>query len=315
MSRLLDDLLEVSRITQNKIHLRAEAVRLDEVIQEAVRVVQPVLVRARLTCEVEQDDGPSTVIGDPARLQQMVVNLLMNAVKYTPAGGQIRLELRRQDGAAVLRVKDTGIGIRPEILAKVFDLFVQADDSLDRSSGGLGVGLTLVRAIAELHGGTVQAHSDGQGSGSEFTVRLPLGAAAAQPTEMPASEPAAPANGTVLLVEDNDDSRRTLGSLLKLDGYEVLAACDGQEGLEAIFAHRPAVAIVDIGLPVLDGYEVARRVRSQLSRRDVFLVALTGYGRPEDRRAVFEAGFDEHLVKPLKRMDLERVLEKARQRG
>ncbi len=312
MTRLLDDLLDVSRITQDKIVLHRQPVRLDDVADEATRVVRPALEKAGLTIEVCRSGDPPVVDGDPTRLQQLVVNLLMNAIKYTPPGGQVTLALERDAGRAVLRVKDTGVGIRPEMLPQVFDLFVQADDTLDRSAGGLGVGLTLVRAIAQLHGGTVQAESDGPGRGSQFTVRLPLCEAA--PAEA-ASAPAAAwgPEPAVVLIEDNDDSRRMFESLLRLDGYRVVAAQDGQEGLQAILGQRPTLALVDIGLPGMSGYEVARQVRSRLGRDGVYLVALTGYGRPTDRQAVLEAGFNEHLVKPLKRADLERVLAQARQ--
>jgi two-component system, chemotaxis family, CheB/CheR fusion protein len=311
MGCLLDDLLEVSRITQNKILLHNELVRLDPLLDEAEQVIRPALEKGQLTLDVQKDDGPLFIAGDPTRLQQMVVNLLMNAVKYTPAGGHVWMELCQQEGEAVLRIRDTGVGIRPDMLEKVFDLFIQADDTLVRSRGGIGVGLTLVRRIAELHGGSVQAKSDGAGQGSEFTVRLPLTTKAEELVQSPASSSLSGLPATIVIVEDNDDSRRMLESLLKLEGYNVVAARDGQEGLEAILAHQPRVALVDIGLPGLNGYELARQVRSRLGKKDVFLVALTGYGQPADRKAVLEAGFDEHLVKPLKRGELERLLQRT----
>ena len=314
MRRLLDDLLDVSRITQNKIHLQMESIRFDQLISEAVQAVEFTADTQKLTLTVRIPDGPVYVVGDAARLQQMLVNLLTNSIKYSPTGGEVLVELRRESEDAVLRVKDAGVGIRPEILGKVFDLFVQADDTLDRSSGGLGVGLTLVRVIAELHGGTVRADSEGPGMGSEFTVRLPLASAPRIPEGKSIEPVTAAAPTTILIVEDNDDSRRMLEALLKLDGHEVHVARDGEEGLEAIRRVQPAVAIVDIGLPTLDGYEVARRVRGGDDGRNVYLVALTGYGRAEDRRAVFDAGFDEHLVKPLKRGDLENILKRVQQR-
>jgi two-component system CheB/CheR fusion protein len=221
----------------------------------------------------------------------------------------VLVELRRETEQAVLRVKDSGVGIRSDILTKVFDLFVQADDTLDRSSGGLGVGLTLVRIIAELHGGSVSASSAGPGQGSEFTVRLPLAPTSSLPPPADHADTRSPAaSSRILIVEDNDDSRRMLETYLKLCGHEVRVARDGEEGFKSILEERPAMALIDIGLPKLNGYDLARRVREQLPGADIVLVALTGYGRPEDRQAVMAAGFDEHIVKPAKRGDLESVI-------
>jgi two-component system CheB/CheR fusion protein len=313
MSRLLDDLLDIARITQSKIHLQQTTVHLARLIHEAVRVVQPVFEAGERSLEVKLPAEPLAVTGDSARLQQMLVNLLLNGAKYTSVGGRVWVELTKESGEAVIRIRDDGVGIRLEMLEKVFDLFVQGDDTLHRSTSGLGVGLTLVRSIATLHGGRVQAHSAGLGHGSEFVVRLPLAAAAELPEVEGRRHPASGPALKILIVEDNDDSRRMLEGLLKLDGHEVQVASDGEEGLSAIQRERPAVAIVDIGLPTLNGYEVARRVRRLDEGKGIYLVALTGYGQAEDRQAVFDAGFDEHLVKPLKRGDLERALERARQ--
>jgi two-component system CheB/CheR fusion protein len=309
MGRLLDDLLEVTRLTQNKITLHREPVTLAEVVEEAVRAVAHVLEKGRLDLQVATPPEPLTVLGDATRLQQLLVNLLTNAVKYTPPGGQVFLELLREGGEAVLKVRDTGVGIRPDLLPRIFDLFVQADDTLDRGKGGIGVGLTLVRIIAELHGGRVEAHSDGIGKGTQFVVRLPLTpqpiAASADRIEPP--EEPAPSN-RVLIVEDNEDSRRMLQTLLGLAGHDVRVAASGPEGLEAILQQRPALALIDIGLPGLDGYELARQVRAKMGNGGTYLVALTGYGRVEDRERARQAGFDEHLVKPIRRADLDRVL-------
>jgi two-component system CheB/CheR fusion protein len=313
MSRLLDDLLDIARITRGKIQLQRTTVRLGPLADEAVRVIRPAFESGKLTLEVQLAQEPLAVHGDPARLQQILVNLLMNGVKYTPPGGRIRLDLAREGGEAVVRVRDTGMGIRPEMLEKVFELFVQADDSLHRTSSGLGVGLTLVKSIAELHGGRVRASSAGPGRGSEFVVWLPLAAAAGRAADTPKAAPPDPP-AKILIVEDNDDSRRMLETILKLEGHEVRAARDGEEGLAAIHRDPPTVALVDIGLPNLDGYELARRVRASENGKAVYLVALTGYGRGEDRKKVADAGFDEHLVKPLKRGDLEQVLTRGRQR-
>ncbi len=236
----------------------------------------------------------------------MLVNLLTNAAKYTPAGGNVDFSLSSENGEIVVTVKDTGVGIRPDMLEKIFELFVQSDETIHRAEGGMGVGLTLVRTIAEMHGGSVKACSGGTHKGSEFVVRLP------RTTETPASSGSVPQSpsepATVLIVEDNADSRRMLEAMLKLDGYTVHSAADGNEGLRKILAIRPRYAIIDIGLPGLDGYQVARRVRDVLTKDEVLLIALTGYGRPEDRCAVQEAGFDEYLVKPLKPNELSRVL-------
>lgn len=308
MGRLLDDLLEVSRITQNKITVQRRPVGLAEIMDEAVRAVGHLLDENRLKLQVSRTASPLRVLGDATRLQQMLVNLLTNAVKYTPPGGQICLDLHREGEEAVMQVKDSGIGIRPDLLARVFELFVQADETLDRSKGGLGVGLSLVRVIAERHGGSVQAASEGVGRGSVFTVRLPLLPGDVAKDAEPESKQRPGASRKVLIVEDNDDSRRMLQSLLSLSGHEVCVAATGPEGLQALREHKPALALVDIGLPGLDGYELARQVRSQGQCPHTYLVALTGYGRAEDRQQAREAGFDEHLVKPVRRADLERIL-------
>jgi len=314
MARLLDDLLDIARITQSKIQLKRSPVHLNSLIDEAVRVAQPAFTAANVALAVKYADEPLSMSGDPARLQQMLVNLLMNAVKYTPAGGKVEVGLERENREAILRVRDTGVGIRPEMLEKVFELFVQGDDTLHRSCSGLGVGLTLVRSIAELHGGRVRAMSAGPRQGSEFTVWLPLINAPTVPVVENDGSVAVRAPLKIVVVEDNDDSRRMLETMLKLDGHEVRVARDGEEGLAAIHLDHPAVAIVDLGLPRLDGYELARRVRQMENGKMIYLVALTGYGQVEDRKKVVEAGFDEHLIKPLKRGELEQVLHRAQLR-
>jgi two-component system CheB/CheR fusion protein len=319
MSRLLDDLLEVSRITQDKFHLSKEPLKLGDVIDQAVRAARPTLEKSRVRLTVECDDDTPAIEGDAVRLQQLAVNLLTNAAKYSTPEGEVRLATRREGAMAVLQVTDSGVGVRPDLLPKIFDLFVQAENSLDRTNAGLGVGLSLVRAITELHGGTVEAKSDGVGKGSEFTVRIP--AAEGFLATVPEGGRVAiledgfsrrldgPVDGKIVLVEDNDDSRRILESLLKVEVREVHAERDGKAGLARIEAVRPDAAILDIGLPELTGYEVAREVRKKLGNA-IYLVALTGYGREEDRRAVMHAGFDEHFVKPLKQADLEKILER-----
>ncbi|MCS7046283.1 MAG: PAS domain-containing protein [Gemmataceae bacterium] len=315
MSRLLDDLLDMARITQDKIQLRRTTVRLDQLVGEAVRVVQATYETSNVTLTTQVSNEPIVVTGDSARLQQMLVNLLMNGAKYTPPGGHVELKLAKEEGAAVVRIRDTGIGIPADMLDRVFDLFVQGDDPVHRSTRGLGVGLTLVRRIAELHGGRVAAFSAGRNCGAEFVVWLPL-SEAEEPT-IP-EEPTKRASGPsmkVVVVEDNDDSRRMLEILLKLDGHEVYVARDGQEGLETILRERPALAIIDLGLPKLDGYELARRIREAPEGKSIFLVALTGYGRLEDQQKALAVGFDQHLMKPPKKGELEHVFDCLRQRA
>jgi PAS domain S-box-containing protein len=311
MSRLLDDLLDVARITQGKIDFRKKVLDLNELISDAVQAVQPAIEASRQHLSVIPALGPVMVEGDPTRLLQIVENLLTNASKYTPPEGAIFLELKKDSDDCELCVRDNGRGIDPDMLEDIFDMFFQSDNALDRSEGGMGVGLTLVRALVEMQDGTVTAYSDGLGQGSQFVVRLPL--TSKSPVKSPEQPSVIARVGTrVLLVEDNPDSRNMLRSILKLDGFEVEVAEDGQQGLDAILAQRPDVALIDIGLPGLDGYEVARRVRKRLGRSDIQLVALTGYGQAKDRQAVFQAGFDEHLIKPVNPEDLARVLSTPR---
>jgi two-component system CheB/CheR fusion protein len=314
MRRLLDDLLDIARITQGKIQLQRSAVRLDQVIREAAQVVHRLFEEKGVVLKAHIPSEGITIFGDPARLQQLVVNLLMNGVKYTPAGGRVDVELATRDGDAVITVRDTGIGIAPEMLERIFELFVQGDDTLHRSSSGLGVGLTLVRSIAELHGGGGRATSAGLGMGSEFVVWLPVRSAEIAPGAAEPRPEVAVRPMKILVVEDNNDSRRMLETMLKLDGHEVRVARDGEEGLEAFRQDPPSVALIDLGLPTLDGYELARAVRELPARQGAYLVALTGYGQPEDRKKVTEAGFDEHLVKPLRRGELEKLLERVQRR-
>ena len=319
MSRLLDDLLDVTRIAQNRIRLQKTVVDLRNIVSEAVGVVNTTYHSSGVTLEVQFGNDPVLVLGDATRLQQMIINLLMNAAKYTPSGGNVRLSLCTVSDQAILSVKDNGVGIRPDMLEKIFELFVQAHETLHRADGGVGVGLTLVRTIAEMHQGSVTAHSEGSGKGSELVVRLPLTRdhehQSREVCETPivdidSQSPARSVQSArcVVIVEDNADSRRMLEAMLTLDGYTVASAADGREGLEMILKVRPRIAIIDIGLPGIDGYQVARKVREVLPGEEVFLIALTGYGRPEDRRAVQEAGFNEHLIKPLKPNEFTRVL-------
>ncbi|MBV9946594.1 MAG: PAS domain-containing protein, partial [Myxococcales bacterium] len=312
MSRLLDDLLDVSRVTQNKIELKKEVVDLHGVLKEAVDAARPAMeargIRVSLEC-----DGPGELVvcGDPARLHQVHANLLSNAAKYTGRGGHVVLRATREEGAAVVRVQDDGAGIRPDLLESIFDLFVQSPRTLDRAQGGLGVGLTLVRALVSLHGGSVVARSEGEGKGSEFEVRLPIAtdeAAIAEPAPSDRIRLSPGARGVV--IEDNDDSREMVCELLARVGYECRSAATGDAGLALIEEVAPDFAVVDLGLPGIDGFELARRIRGQPRHAELFLIALTGYGQPADRANTLRAGFDEHLVKPIDPSVLVRALKR-----
>nr|WP_308632629.1 ATP-binding protein [Massilia sp. YIM B02763] len=249
--------------------------------------------------DIETRLAPGWVDGDATRLEQIASNLIDNALKYTPAGGNIEITVALEADEVVLRVRDSGVGIAPDLLPHVFDIFVQGAISIDRSQGGLGIGLSLVRRLVELHGGSVSASSAGTSNGSTFEIRLPRTEAVAG-VETPAPGGADEAGKpTILLIEDNDDGREMMATMLSSFGYPVLQARDGVEGVATALARRPDVALVDIGLPGIDGYEVARRLRQDAATRDIHLIALTGYGLAEDQRRVLEAGFDLHLVKPV----------------
>jgi signal transduction histidine kinase/CheY-like chemotaxis protein len=309
LSRLVDDLLDVARVTTGKIVLQRAPVELNDLVE---RCVQSILAQAgaqRLEITFQRAPRPVSVDGDPVRLEQILANLMTNAVKYTPAGGHVDVSLQSREGFAVLRLADDGVGIAPDMLPRIFDLFAQAEGTLDRAKGGMGIGLTLVRSLIELHGGSIQAASPGLGQGSVFTVRLPLRAAAqsSAPRDEEADLAAASVSHSVLLVEDNDDSRELLQSFLAGVGHRVTAVADGLSGVERAVTSRPDVLIVDIGLPGLDGYGVARKVREVLGD-GAFLIALTGYGQPEDRRLALEAGFDLHFTKPVDLQGMKRLL-------
>ena len=254
------------------------------------------------------DLAPGWVDGDPTRLEQIVSNLLDNALKYTPNGGAIDIALARAGDDVVLSVRDSGVGIPPELLPQVFDVFVQGAISIDRSQGGLGIGLSLVRRLVELHGGSVAADSPGAGLGSSFTIRLPWAnqAEPAEPCAPAIAPPIDTGKPSVLLIEDNEDGREMMATMLAAYGYPVHQAADGLQGVSQAHACRPDAALVDIGLPGIDGYEVARRLRADPATHAIRLIAVTGYGLPEDQRRVMEAGFDQHLVKPVQ---IERLLE------
>ncbi len=300
--RLVDDLLDVSRITSGKINLVKRPVDVATVVERAVESSRPLIEQRRHALTVSVPDEPLRVEADLTRLAQVVWNLLNNAAKYTPEGGHIGLTVERQAGEVVLRVRDDGMGIPPDVLPKVFDLFTQAERTLDRAEGGLGIGLTLVRRLTEMHGGTVAVHSDGPGRGSEFAVRLPLLPDEPAPARPGRQEPrAAPtaAPRRILVVDDNTDSAESLATLPRLLGNQVRTAPDGPCALDAAASYRPDVILLDIGLPGMDGYEVARRLRAEDRYGRPLLAALTGYGGEEDRRRARAAGFDRHMIKPV----------------
>jgi len=298
LSRLVDDLLDVSRVTSGKIALERVPVDVRELVERCVQGQAVTASSRRIDLTLSLEENSLLIEGDPVRLEQIVNNLLTNALKYTPSGGQVAVTLAADGPNAEIRVKDTGVGIDPDVLSRVFDLFTQAERTLDRAQGGLGIGLTLVRSLVALHGGTVRAESSGRGEGSTFVVRLPLAQHTfpREPREAPLD--ARQSARRILLVEDNSDVREGLKTLLEEEGHEVRTAGDGIEGVELALAHQPEVALVDIGLPRLDGYAVARSLREALGPH-VLLVALTGYGLPEDRRRALESGFDAHLTKPV----------------
>lgn len=297
MARLLDDLLDVSRITHGKIDLEQKTLDLVKLANEAIDLLDMQFKENKQQLTVELPDEAVYVKGDPARLQQVLVNLLMNATKYTPEEGDISVTLISEDYQAVIYIRDTGCGMPPEMLEKVFELFVQSDETIDRSNGGMGVGLTLVRSVLSLHGGTITAHSDGPGQGSVFEVRLPLAENHATPPVV--IDPKGETIKSVVIVEDIDDARFMLEEIIRLKGYEVQSAKNGREGLELIRSVKPDLALVDIGLPEMDGYQIASRLRNDPANDEIILIALTGYGQSADQDAVRNAGFDEHLVKPL----------------
>jgi signal transduction histidine kinase len=313
LSRIVDDLLDASRVRLGKVILERQLVDLKIVAQrwlDAFGTTTPVQSHQ---LHLDASDDPVVVEGDPIRLEQVFSNLLTNALKYTPHGGEIRVTVRCEGGEGVIRVRDRGIGIAPSVLSTVFDLFTQADDSLARSDGGLGLGLPLVRSLIEKHGGTVEAFSEGVGQGSEFVVRIPLASSGdALPRET--SFPSAPYTGAplrVLIIEDNDDAREMLSEMLSGWGYQVERARDGLQGVSLALAQPFDVLLVDIGLPKLDGYEVARQVRRELGTKGPTLWAMTGYGQPEDRRRAVDAGFEAHMVKPVNAIELQKWLSRV----
>lgn len=309
LAHLVDDLLEVSRVITGGIQLHQERLEMRGIVDRAIESVRPLIDQRKHELEVSLPAEPIWLQGDPTRLEQVVVNLLNNAAKYTDEGGQIQITAQQEGAEVVLRVRDTGIGVAPELLPRVFDLFTQADRSLDRSQGGLGIGLSLVQKLVELHGGTVTAQSAGLGQGSEFIVRLPaLSLVSESIAPIKTAKPQAHTS-RVLVVDDNKDAADMLVMMLQMFGHEVQAAYDGQTALETAVEYQPTFVLLDIGLPDMNGYEVARRLRQQPETKRVLLIAMTGYGQDSDRQQSQEAGFDYHLVKPVEPQKLQDLLE------
>jgi signal transduction histidine kinase len=307
--RLIDDLLDASRISQGKLELRRERVELATIIRQAVETCRPIAECANLEVTVTLPPQPVYLDADSVRLSQVVGNLLNNACKFVRQGGRISLTAERHGNDAVIVVKDNGVGIPPDKLDRIFEMFSQIDQTLERSQGGLGIGLTLARRLVELHGGTIEARSEGIGQGSEFVVCLPVAVGGTSPVPDEPDE-AIQTNGKrrILVVDDNRDSATSLAMLLRLAGNETSIAYDGVEAVEAAARQRPDVILLDIGLPRLNGFDACRRIREHRWAQNVLIIALTGWGQEEDRRKSAEAGFDGHLVKPVDHAELMRLL-------
>jgi len=300
MIRLVDDLLDLNRITHNRLELRQSRVELSSVIEQAIEASRSLIDSARHELHVTLPSEPCYLYADSARLAQVFSNLLNNSCKYTQPGGKISLTAEQSGGDAVVTIRDNGTGIPPDKLESIFDMFVQVDRTLEKSLGGLGIGLTLVKQVVEMNGGFIEASSAGEGQGSEFVVRLPYlidytKAWAPQPIAAKEHSP----GRRILVVDDNKDAAVSLAMLLKISGNELSTAHDGIEALEAVEKQRPEVVLLDIGLPKINGHDVCRRIREQSWGKNIVLIALTGWGQDEDRRKSEEAGFDGHLVKPV----------------
>lgn len=310
MTRLIDDLMDVSRITSNKLTLRVERVELARVIEEALTTSRPFIDESQHQLSVVLPKEPVLLNADLVRMAQVLSNLLINAAKYTNPGGTISLRVERQDGEAVITIKDSGIGIPPELLPRIFDMFMQGDRTLTRTHGGLGIGLTLVKRLVDMHGGSVEAWSEGKDKGSEFTIRIP---ALADPRNrerdaVQADHSMPKGHRRILIVDDNELSANSLSILLGMAGNETRTAYDGAEAVATAETFRPDVVLLDLGLPLMDGYETCTRIRQQPWGKDILVVALTGWGQAEDRRRSTEAGFDRHIVKPADPVQLMKML-------
>lgn len=311
LTRLVNDLLDLSRVAAGKITLKKQITDLREIAEQSIRVVHPQADRQNITMRFARPPKALLVDADPVRVEQIITNILTNAVKYTPEGGHVDMSLESIDGRAAIRVKDDGVGIAAERIDGIFELFAQAENAIGRAQGGMGIGLALVRNLVSLHGGTVEASSDGVGKGSEFVVRLPLAkkeerSSPRQAAKRKTTETVSPGR-RIVIVEDNADVRDLLRLKLRRLGHTVSDARDGVEGVQVVLSEKPDLALVDLGLPGIDGFQVARKVREHLGR-DVVLVAVSGFGQPEDKRRALEAGFDEHITKPADVQDIENLL-------
>jgi CheY-like chemotaxis protein len=311
MVRLIDDLLDVSRITRGRLELRKQRVELADVVRSAVDTSRPLIEGSRHDLTVELRREPIYLDADPIRLAQVLSNLLNNAARYTEAGGRIWLTARLRNGDVEITVRDTGVGIPADALPRIFDMFEQVDESLERSQTGLGIGLTLVKRIVEMHGGDVEARSEGPGRGAQFTVRLPRAAVVAPPAPSAEPLPAPPPHAVsrrVLVADDNRDAAESLSMLLRLMGNDVRTVHDGIKAVEEAAVFRPDVILLDIGMPRLNGYEAAKLIREQQWSTGTMIVALTGWGQEEDKRRALDAGFDRHFTKPLDPAQLQKLI-------
>jgi CheY-like chemotaxis protein/nitrogen-specific signal transduction histidine kinase len=313
LARIVDDILDIARVTRGSLALERVPVDMADAARRAIEMTAPLVEANAHALEVSLPAQPIPVRGDLHRLTQVLGNLLNNAARYTPRGGRISLSAVRESGEAVVKVRDNGVGLDPALSERIFDMFVQGRSSLERVGGGLGVGLALARKIAELHGGALEAHSDGRGRGAEFTLRLPLDAVSAPEQHPPAEATRAGATRAgaarrILVVDDNVDAATMLELLLRSLGHETRVVYDGASALKAATEFHPDVVLLDIGMPGLDGYEVARRLRA-MKDRPRRIIAVTGWGQPADRQRSQEAGFDKHLVKPVEANELVRILD------
>jgi signal transduction histidine kinase/ActR/RegA family two-component response regulator len=310
LAKLVDDLLDIARVTTGKISLYRADVDLADIAEHCVESLRAKAQARGIRLSFHHTQTSAVVHGDPVRLEQIVNNLLSNAIKYTPSGGDVEAFVETDSGEVTLRVRDNGKGISPEMLGRIFELFMQGDVTIDRTEGGMGVGLTLVKKLVDLHRGNVHAYSRGPGNGSEFVVRLPLATSRTAPESPAYGDPLPETDGVkrrILVIEDNRDIRDLLRMKLRQLGHSVDAAEDGARGMQKLLAAPPEIALIDIGLPGIDGYEIARQVREKLGA-DIYLVALTGYGQAEDKKKALAAGFDVHLTKPADFADLQRIL-------
>jgi len=306
LTRIVNDLLDLSRVMSGKIVIKPQSVDLRSLAQQSLQTIEVSAALHNVSIDLQLADDPLPVSIDPVRGDQIITNVLTNAIKYTPEGGHVVVTVGREDGLAVIRVKDDGVGIAADRISSIFELFAQAENAIGRSQGGMGIGLALVRNLVELHGGSVKANSDGIGKGTEFIIDFPI-ADAATPEPKVASAPVIASPRTIVIVEDNVDVRDLLRLKLKRLGHSVEAVGDGDSGVRIIVEKRPDMALIDIGLPKMDGYQVAASVRSQLGG-DIVLVAVSGFGQPEDNKKALDAGFDEHITKPAGVQDIEELL-------